>query len=114
MCNYDDLRSTLVKRGTFAARKKAVAAALVKQRSVAHRVHLRADGCSSAPAGTRTDVRRGSSSAATWFDTVISACNTAMRGMENSFGYGTPIHKIIPQALLPGGAALEQWLLQHI
>lgn len=47
---------------------------LVKQRSVAHSVHLSACGRSSAPAGTSADVSRGSSREATWFDTVISAC----------------------------------------
>ena len=64
-------------QATFAARKKVVAALLVKQRSVAHSVHLSADGCSSAPVGTRADVSKGSSRAATWLDTVISACGTA-------------------------------------
>ncbi len=52
-------------QATLAARKKAVAALLVKQRSVAQSVHRSADGCSSAPAGTRAAVSKGSSRAAT-------------------------------------------------
>ena len=71
----------------LAARKKVVAALLVKQRSVAHSVHLSADGCSSAPAGTRADVVRGSSREATWLDTVISACTSAQQlsGVKHDF-----------------------------
>ena len=59
---------------TLAALKKAEAVALVKQRSVAHSVHLTVLGCSSVPAGTSADTSSGSSNDATWLDTVIRAC----------------------------------------
>ncbi len=54
-------------------RKNAEAAGLVKQRSVAQRVHRKAPGRSSAPAGSSAAVTNGSSSDATWLLTVIRA-----------------------------------------
>ncbi len=56
------------------ARKKAAAARVRKQRSVAHSVQRSAAGRPSAPGGSSADTTSGSSSAATWLDTVISAC----------------------------------------
>jgi hypothetical protein len=59
---------------TFAALKNAVAVALVKQRSVAQRVHRSELGCSRAPGGRMAAVNSGSSKDATWLDTVMRAC----------------------------------------
>jgi hypothetical protein len=63
--------------GTLPARKKAAAARVRKQRSVAHSVQRSAAGRPSAPGGSSADTTSGSSSAATWLDTVISACRAA-------------------------------------
>ena len=56
------------------ARKKAAAARVRKQRSVAHSVQRSEAGRPSAPGGRSAETTKGSSSAATWLDTVISAC----------------------------------------
>ena len=69
-----DMKLPLSSFPTLAARKKALAAPLVKQRSVAHSVQRRFDGDSSAPGGSSAAVTKGSSSAATWLDAVIRAC----------------------------------------